>query len=139
MSAAILALAFSAAISWYSSRAIARPIEELTSTVEKVTAGGVGGVGDAVRAITPPERKDEIGEMWRAFATLTEWLSEAYQTQEKRVEERTRDLERRRLQVQAAAEVARDITGGGESRDEFADSSQAGRKSRSRHDEKFAR
>lgn len=112
--AVLVALLFSLGISWFSSQAIARPINQLTEEVKGVTATGKSTPGEdlqnSLRRIQPTDRKDEIGEVWQAFATLTDWLSEAYQTLEERVVDRTMELERRSQQVQIAAEIARDIT-----------------------------
>lgn len=85
------------------SRSIVGPIQELTGLVRRLTQRDFS-------PFQPLETKDELGELSRAFATLTNWLQESYETLEQRVRERTRDLERRTLQVQVAAEVARDAT-----------------------------
>jgi putative methionine-R-sulfoxide reductase with GAF domain/HAMP domain-containing protein len=85
------------------SRSIVGPIQELTGLVRRLTQRDFS-------PFQPLETKDELGELSRAFATLTNWLQESYETLEQRVRERTRDLERRTLQIQVAAEVARDAT-----------------------------
>jgi len=84
-------------------RSITEPIRQLTANIQRVTQGDFSPV-------TPFEQQNEIGELSRAFSLLTNWLRESYETLEQRVATRTRDLERRSLQVQVASEVAREAT-----------------------------
>jgi nitrate/nitrite-specific signal transduction histidine kinase len=81
---------------------IINPIRQLTDDVQRITQGDI-------KTIAPLPQGDEIGELSRAFALMTEWLNESYTTLERRVAERTLDLERRTTQIQVAAQVARDI------------------------------
>ena len=129
IAATLLTLGLSVLIGWNASRSIALPINQLKSDIERYRAGiSPGGAGQSAasaeypgagaqaglpgrgRAFAALERQDEIGDLSRAFTTLADWLNDTYTTLEKRVTERTLDLERRARQVQAAAEVARDIT-----------------------------
>lgn len=67
-------------------RSIARPVRTLIQQAQRVTTRDFNPV-------TPLNQKDEIGELSRAFALMTDWLRESYQTLEQRVFERTRRLE----------------------------------------------
>ncbi len=98
-----LAVIFAALVSWLAFRGIVRPVKHLITDVEKITEGDLS----PIQAL---EQKDEIGDLSRAFSMMTNWLRESHENLERRVEERTRDLEKRTNQIQVAAEVARDIT-----------------------------
>jgi GAF domain-containing protein/HAMP domain-containing protein len=79
------------------------PIQKLTGAVERVGAGEWD-------VKIPQESTDEIGVLAQTFQTMTLQLRSLVGNLEQRVAERTRRLERRSLQLQTAAEVARDIT-----------------------------
>lgn len=83
-------------------RSISRPLRQLIARVERINQRDF-------TPLEPMDQADEIGDLSRAFALMTAWLAESYAGFEQRVAERTHDLERRTLQVQVAAQVARDI------------------------------
>jgi len=56
---------------------------------------------------SPAKGEDEVGELSRSFNLMTERLQHNQAEMEQRVEARTRDIERRSQQLQAAAEVGR--------------------------------
>jgi nitrate/nitrite-specific signal transduction histidine kinase len=97
------ALALAITLGIYTTRSIVRPIRELVGVVQRVTLRDF-------RPIKPLSQTDEIGDLSRSVALMTEWLSDSYETLENRVAERTQDLERQNLQIQVAAEIARDVT-----------------------------
>jgi signal transduction histidine kinase len=66
----VLALAAGLLVSWLISRSLARPIRELTGAMAVV------GSGNLDHPITPSSR-DEIGELARAFAGMTEKLRQS--------------------------------------------------------------
>ena len=99
----VLAITFASLVSWLAFRSIVRPVNLLIVDVQRITDGDLSPT-------QPLEQKDEIGDLSRAFSLMTEWLRDSYENLERRVEERTQDLQRRMEQVQVAAEVARDIT-----------------------------
>lgn len=99
----ILAIVFASLVSWLAFRGIVRPVRQLIANVQKITSGDLS----PTQAL---EQKDEIGDLSRAFSMMTDWLRDSHENLERRVEERTQDLERRTNQIQVAAEVARDIT-----------------------------
>jgi GAF domain-containing protein/HAMP domain-containing protein len=100
---AVLAALLIATIGWIARQQIVQPLNQLTTDVKRITQGDL-------RPITPFPQRDEIGELSRTFALMTEWQRQSYETLEKRVAERTQELERRSAQIQVAAQVARDIT-----------------------------
>ncbi len=88
-------------LSWLTIRQAIRPIRELTSTATSIANGDLTQV-----AIVDAE--DEIGKLARAFNSMTGQLRELVANLEHRVADRTRDLERRAVQLHAAAEVSRE-------------------------------
>ncbi len=76
------------------------PIADLTRTSERI-AGGELEVEAEVRS------EDEVGTLARVFNSMTARLRELIATLEERVAERTRALEKRAVQLRAAAEVGR--------------------------------
>ncbi|MFZ5919384.1 MAG: GAF domain-containing protein [Chloroflexota bacterium] len=76
-----------------------RPIDSLTETATAIAAG------DLTRT-APVESEDEIGLLAHAFNRMTERLRDLVAGLERRVAERTAELERQTAQLQAAAQVA---------------------------------
>ena len=92
MAAAILA--------FFTSQTLISPILALTKISQKVAQGDFTS-----RAKINTE--DEIGTLGSAFNTMTAQLENLISTLEERVADRTDDLERRTLQLQAAVEVGK--------------------------------
>jgi GAF domain-containing protein/HAMP domain-containing protein len=84
-------------------RSIANPIASLVRTTARIASGNLSLTAEARRA-------DEVGALARAFNSMALQLREMIGGLEQRVDDRTRELKRRSNQIQAAAEVARDIT-----------------------------
>jgi signal transduction histidine kinase/CheY-like chemotaxis protein/HAMP domain-containing protein/putative methionine-R-sulfoxide reductase with GAF domain len=84
-------------------RRIVNPIADLTEAATEIAAG------DLLRS-APVQRADEIGLLAQAFNSMTAQLRGSIGELEQRVTDRTRDLQRRAGQLEAAAEVARDAT-----------------------------
>lgn len=78
-----------------------QPIQSLTETASAITAG------DLTRE-APVESLDELGVLAESFNMMTAQLRELITGLERRVSERTKDLERRAVQLQVTAEVARE-------------------------------
>lgn len=95
---ALAAVLVAAAVSLVVTRSIANPLAKLADTAAQIAAGDLGR-----RAAVG--REDEIGALGRAFNSMTGQLRELIGSLEERVAERTHDLERRAVQLQAAAEV----------------------------------
>jgi GAF domain-containing protein len=77
-----------------------QPVDTLTKTALAITAGDLSRVA-------PIESEDEIGILSQSFNQMTEQLLELIGKLEKKVSERTSDLEKRSSQLQAAADVGR--------------------------------
>jgi GAF domain-containing protein/HAMP domain-containing protein len=90
-----------AAIGLVLGRRLTNPIRELAAAAQRVGAGEWD-------TPLPEAGDDEIGVLAHAFAQMTRQLHDIYASLEQRVAQRTTDLERRAVQVEAAAEVARD-------------------------------
>lgn len=101
--AAVLALLMAISLGILTTRAIIQPVRELVGVVQRVTLRDFSPV-------TPIKQKDEIGNLSRSIALMTEWLRESYESLEDHVAERTQELERQNVQIQVAAEIARDVT-----------------------------
>ncbi len=82
-------------------RSVAVPIARLSEATRRIMAGDLGA-RVAIRT------RDEIGLLARTFNDMTARLQGLVGTLEQRIAERTRDLEKRAVQLEAAARVARD-------------------------------
>jgi GAF domain-containing protein/HAMP domain-containing protein len=76
-----------------------RPISSLTETASGIAKGDL-------TLVAPIESEDELGTLARTFNSMTSQLRDLITNLERRVANRTRDLERRAVQIQVAAEVA---------------------------------
>ena len=88
-------------IALVASRYITRPIGKLSETAEQIAAGDLSLTAKV-------EHADEIGALALAFNSMTFQLRSLIGALEERVAERTRELEKRSLQLRLAAQVARD-------------------------------
>jgi GAF domain-containing protein len=79
-------------------RQAVRPINSLTETVKAITSG-------ILDRVAPVESDDEIGTLARAFNVMSAQQKDLINNLERRVAERTLDLEHRSAQLQAAADV----------------------------------
>ncbi len=100
----LLSVVIGALLIWRTTRSIARPVEQLTEGAVYLAAGSL----DKRVAV---ESADELGQLAAAFNRMADRLQASHVELERRVAERTADLHRRAIQLQAAAEVARDATG----------------------------
>ena len=98
-----ISLGFASAIllllSWLTIRQGLLPIRTLTKTVAAISQGDLTQVALV-------ESDDEIGILARSFNSMTAQLRELIANLERRVMDRTRDLEKRAIQLQVTAEVA---------------------------------
>jgi GAF domain-containing protein/HAMP domain-containing protein len=97
---ALAALLVAVGASLLITRSIATPIARLADTATQIAAGDL-------ELAAKVEREDELGALARAFNSMTGQLRGLISSLEQRVADRTRDLERRAVQLQAAAEVGR--------------------------------
>ncbi len=84
-------------------RFVVDPIQKLAAAAQRIGAGQWD-------APLPRTGSDEIGVLSQAFATMIGQLRELMEGLEQRVAERTRELERRAVQLATAAEVSRTAT-----------------------------
>jgi GAF domain-containing protein/HAMP domain-containing protein len=100
-----IALAFAAALlsalAALTIRQALRPIDALTNTATAIAEGDLSRVA-------PVESDDEIGVLAQTFNDMTRQLRSLIGGLEERVTERTRELERRTVQLEAASKVARE-------------------------------
>ncbi len=92
----VVVAALGAGAAYWVSRALTRPITNLTAAAQQISAGNLG-----VQALA--ESGDEIGMLAGAFNTMTTQLKTTIGTLEQRVDERTRAL-------QTSAEVSRRLS-----------------------------
>ena len=99
----ILALLIAAAAAFAAipfSRILTAPVRRLTAVTDAVTSGNLN-------ARAKVETEDEIGILANAINQMTGELQQNLIGLEQRVGERTRDLEKRSVQLQAVAEIGR--------------------------------
>jgi signal transduction histidine kinase/HAMP domain-containing protein/ActR/RegA family two-component response regulator len=92
-------LAVMAAIGLLLTNRLVEPIQKLAAAAQRIGAGQWD-------APLPRTGNDEIGVLSQAFATMTVQLRELMESLEQRVADRTRELERRAVQLLTAAEVS---------------------------------
>lgn len=83
------------------SRQFALPVQQIADMATRV-AGGERIV------LKPSTRRDEIGELHRAFGVMITQLQQTLEGLERQVAERTHDLARRSAELEASAQVARE-------------------------------
>jgi GAF domain-containing protein/HAMP domain-containing protein len=84
------------------SNTITAPLNRLTEVAEEITAGNLNKRAEI-------DSQDEIGILAKTLNSMTSNLQGLIGNLEERVEERTRLIERRALQIQAAAEVGKTV------------------------------
>jgi GAF domain-containing protein/HAMP domain-containing protein len=82
-------------------RSISRPIHDLRNGTESLRSGHL-------ETLIPVTGQDELSWLARTFNQMVAQIAKSYTDMEQRVAERTRAAEARALQLQVAAEVARD-------------------------------
>jgi nitrate/nitrite-specific signal transduction histidine kinase len=88
-------------------RSITRPVYELRNGVEALRAGHLD-------TLLPIGGQDELSWLARTFNQMTAQIAKSYTDLEQKVADRTRAAEGRALQLQVAAEVARDAASASE-------------------------
>jgi len=94
-------LALTIIVGFWATNQLVNPIRELVTAVQKI------GAGDWAASL-PKARKDEIGVLTSTFQDVTNQLHDTLSGLEEHISERTRDLEHRAVQLQAASQVAQD-------------------------------
>jgi len=87
---------------------LVNPIQKLAQAAEQIGAGERTAIDHLAQI--PVHRDDEIGFLSRTLSQMAGQIQLSFEQLEQRVTERTQQLEKRTLQLQTAAEVARDIT-----------------------------
>jgi GAF domain-containing protein/HAMP domain-containing protein len=95
----VVALVIAVTLGFLVVRRITRPIEALAATAEAIRTGDL-----SQQAVVTS--RDEIGALAQVFNDMTAQLRELISGLGQRVAERTADLERRSIQLEAAAQVA---------------------------------
>jgi GAF domain-containing protein/HAMP domain-containing protein len=98
----IIAIAGAVFLGSIIARRITNPIDNLAKSANQLTAGNLNVQVEI-------QRNDEIGTLATAFNSMASQLRALIGTLEQRVEERTRELEGRTVQLEAIADVARSI------------------------------
>ncbi len=99
----LVALLAAVVVSLFITRSISTPLADLAETATQIAAGDL-------KRVAKVEREDEVAALARAFNSMTGQLRELISGLEQRVAERTHELERRAVQLQAAAEVGQAAT-----------------------------
>jgi GAF domain-containing protein/HAMP domain-containing protein len=106
----LLLLGFAGVIAFYASQIISGPVRSLTVVAERIAGGDI-----KAKAVVASE--DEIGILARSFNRMTDELNQSFTTLEKRISDRTADLERARQlsetraqELQSISEVSRTIS-----------------------------
>jgi GAF domain-containing protein/HAMP domain-containing protein len=100
--AAVLAFTLAVIAAILVTRSITFPITNLVHVATQIAAGNLD-----VRA--KDLRQDEIGVLGQALNTMTDQLRSSILNLEQRVNDRTRELKNRTIQIQVASEIARDV------------------------------
>ena len=98
----LCAIVLALVLSRLTTREIAHPIENLSNAAKRITQGNLN-------ERVPVEKKDEIGYLAEAFNSMTTQLQELISNLELRVDERTRDLRQRALQLETSARVSQQV------------------------------
>lgn len=99
----LILLIFAILIGWFVTDRIVKPIQLLATEAEKLGRGQWD-------VNIPPSGEDELGLLADSFESMVTQIRGHVSDLEKKVAERTRDIERQTLQVRVAAEVARDAS-----------------------------
>jgi GAF domain-containing protein/HAMP domain-containing protein len=97
---ALFAVLVTVVASLFIIRSISNPLTHLAATASRIAAGNV-------QLDAQVERADEIGALSRSFNAMTAQLRDLIGSLERRVADRTRELERRSSYLEAAADVGR--------------------------------
>lgn len=98
LTSGLLVLALSVAVAGRTAERLTRPIEDLTYTTSAMAGGQLGLKAN----VSGPM---ELRTLAQSFNSMTAQLRQTMEGLERQVADRTRDLERRAVQLQAAAEV----------------------------------
>jgi two-component system NtrC family sensor kinase len=95
----LVIIAVTGCVTFVAIRGVLRPLKELLEAIRRI---GVGQIQERLSI----RSRDEVGELAREFNQMAGRLESSYATLEKRVQERTRDLERSQAQLVQASKLA---------------------------------
>ena len=91
-------------------RSITQPLRRLTQHASQLSAEKLHLVGDKLTDTIEIQTGDELEDLAKAFNEMSHDLAQTLETLEQKVADRSRHLERRSLELETIAEVAREIT-----------------------------
>lgn len=99
-------------VSFSVTRTMARPVQQLVLAAQKVMGEGESAqrFADAAAGLPSPEGGDELSLLTRTFQTMLTELAGLYAGLEQKVQQRTEELHRRAIQLEASVAVAQRIT-----------------------------
>lgn len=92
-------------LAYFLGKRFADPIVRLSNASRKVAKG-------YLTVQIEPESKDEIGELAQSFNVMVKQLKEVYEGLDQKIKERTRDLNRRNLELSALIKTNQSISSG---------------------------
>ncbi len=106
----ILFIPLTIIVTFFAGKSIARPLEKITRLARSISKGN----RNAEFPSDLLEKKDEIGQLARAFFSMTQTLNQIYNNLEKGIFEKTKDLQKQNADLEdtqkALANVLEDIT-----------------------------
>jgi GAF domain-containing protein/HAMP domain-containing protein len=91
-------------------RSITQPLRRLTQHASHLSAEKLHLVGGQLAESIEIHTQDELEDLAEAFNQMSSELAQSFETLEEKVADRSRHLERRSLEFETIAEVAREIT-----------------------------
>jgi GAF domain-containing protein/HAMP domain-containing protein len=107
---ASLIVAIFGVILYLLTRSITQPLRRLTQHASQLSAEKLHLVGGKLKEPIQIHTQDELEDLAEAFNQMSSDLAQAFETLEEKVADRARNLERRSLELETIAEVAREIT-----------------------------
>jgi GAF domain-containing protein/HAMP domain-containing protein len=107
---AALTVMFFGALLILLTRSITNPLRRLTRHASQLSAEKLHLVGGKLAEEIQIHTHDELEDLAAAFNKMSNELAQAFDTLEEKVADRSRSLERRSLELETVAEVAREIT-----------------------------
>ncbi len=90
-------------------QSITQPLRRLTEHASQISAEKLQATGDSLKQVIEINTHDEVQDLAEAFNQMSDKLARAFETLEEKVADRSRHLERRSLELETIAEVAREI------------------------------
>jgi GAF domain-containing protein/HAMP domain-containing protein len=107
--ASLIVIVFGALL-YLLTRSLTQPLRRLTQHASQLSADKLQLVGGKLAEPIQINTRDELEDLAEAFNQMSSDLAQAFETLEEKVADRARHLERRSLELETIAEVAREIT-----------------------------